>query len=98
VGAAPRKIVMQATPASTSVAISKFAFAPATLTIGRGQSVTWTNADAVDHTVTSAGGATTWDSGPLGAGASFTQLFDQAGSYSYACTIHPFMRATVTVQ
>lgn len=29
-----------------------FAFEPATVTVDSGQTVTWTNADAVDHTVT----------------------------------------------
>src|SRR5262250_229355 len=54
VGKAPRKVVVQrvsaAAPADRSkVSIVNFAFAPATLTIAPGQTVTWTTNDGAPH-------------------------------------------------
>ena len=71
------------------------AFEP-TITITPGQTITWTNTDAVPHTVTSADRL--WDSGPLPPGESYSLTLDQPGTYAYGCSIHPFMRATVVVQ
>jgi YVTN family beta-propeller protein len=102
VGNAPRKIVVQSLAAASAqaqpgaVSIAKFAFAPATITIKAGQSVTWTNADPVDHTATSDDGV--WDSGDMAPNATFSTTFAQPGTYAYHCTIHPFIRGTVVVQ
>ena len=74
----------------------KFAFAPATITVKAGQAVTFTNNDPVAHTSTSADGA--WDSGEIMPGGSFTTTLQQPGTYTYHCSIHPFMQATVVVQ
>jgi YVTN family beta-propeller protein len=93
VGNAPRKIVVQP---RASVGISKFAFAPATITVRPGQAIRFTNSDAVAHTTTSAAGA--WDSGEIAPGGSFTTALQQPGTYAYHCSIHPFMQATVVVQ
>jgi plastocyanin len=61
-----------------------------------GTTVTWTNDDGVNHTVTSDQGA--FDSGPLATGQTFSQTFNQAGTFTYHCTIHPSMQGTVVVQ
>jgi YVTN family beta-propeller protein len=98
IGNAPRKIVVQsgATEAGTAaVTIAQFAFSPVTLTVVKGQSVTWTNSDPVEHTTTT--DMPGWDSGPLPPGATFTTTFDTPGTYAYHCDIHPFMHATVVV-
>lgn len=95
VGNAPRKIVVQPTAAASSsaVTIDKFAFAPKDLTVKVGQTVTFTNNDSVAHTATSE----VWDSGELVPGASYSFTPQQAGSYAYHCTIHPFMSGTLIV-
>jgi YVTN family beta-propeller protein len=98
VGNAPRKIAVQSTaPEATTgaVSIAQFAFQPATLTVASGQSVTWTNADPVQHTTTS--DSPGWDSGPLSPGATFTMTFTTPGTYAYHCSIHPFIHGTVIV-
>lgn len=78
-----------------------FAFSPASITIKVGTTVTWTNNTSAPHTVTSDDG-TTFDSGlntPIGAnGGTFSFTFTKAGTFSYHCQIHPFMKATVIVQ
>lgn len=78
------------------VTIVKFSFRPATLTIPVGTTVTWTNQDTVTHTSTSDTG--TWSSGNLAHGQSFSFTFKHPGTFSYHCAVHPFMKASITVQ
>jgi plastocyanin len=75
------------------VAIKNFAFAPAALAVTVGTTVTWTNQDTDAHTVT--GGPLR--SAALGTGQTYTYTFKTPGTFSYLCTIHPFMTAKVTV-
>ncbi|MER6123274.1 plastocyanin/azurin family copper-binding protein [Streptomyces sp. NPDC001795] len=83
--------------ASDSVAIKNFAFAPASITVKVGTTVTWTNQDTDAHTVTSQNNAGPLNSQPMNTRQSFSYTFTTPGTYSYLCTIHPFMTATVTV-
>ena len=66
--------------------VENFAFNPQTLTVTAGTTVTWTNHDTVQHTVT-------WDdrsvdSGLFGQGQTFTYTFTQPGTYGYFCIPH----------
>jgi plastocyanin len=94
---APAQDATSSAPAqdATAVSIANFAFQPASLQVAVGATVTWTNADSTAHTVTSDTGA--FDSGPLAPGASFSQTFTTAGTFTYHCQIHPFMTATIVV-
>jgi len=76
------------------VTIDNLAFSPATLNLKTGQQVTWTNKQDIAHTVTADGGAFDHQMPP---GATFSFLFDKAGSFPYHCTIHPSMTATIQV-
>ncbi len=89
-GGAPVSIVMGASTLTTT------AFAPNTVTIAAGGSVTWTNNDTVTHTSTANNGS--WNSGSIAPGGSFTATLTTPGSYTYHCAIHPGMVGTVTVQ
>lgn len=60
-----------------------------------GAPVTWVNADASTHTVTA--DDSSWDSGNLAAGQTYSHTFSTAGSYSYYCVIHPWMKGAVVV-
>jgi plastocyanin len=82
--------------ATSAVNIQNSAFAPATTPIKVGDTVTWTNRDAFSHTSTSDTGA--WDTGVIAAGASRSFTFTSAGTFAYHCSIHSFMKGTVTVQ
>jgi plastocyanin len=100
--AAPQATAAPATdmPASNAnavaVTIQNFAFDPSNLTVKTGTTVTWTNMDSVNHTVTSDTGL--FDSGELGKGSTFSYTFDKAGVYTYYCIPHHSkMQATVTV-
>jgi len=79
-----------------SIKINGFKFDPADTTIKVGTTVTWTNQDASAHTVTADDGS--WSSDSLNQGATYSRTFDQAGNYSYQCSIHPSMVGTIVVQ
>lgn len=81
--------------ASDSVTIHNFAFGPQVVTIKAGTTVHWTNRDAEAHTVTSDTGA--FKSPVLQPGSSYSYRFTKPGTYSYHCTIHPFMTGKVVV-
>ncbi len=81
--------------AGTAVGITNFAFAPATLTVKVGDTVTWTNKDEEPHTVVAGDGS--FHSPGLDANATYSFTFTKAGSFDYVCSIHPFMHGTVVV-
>jgi plastocyanin len=83
--------------AGDAVAIKNFAFSPAALKVTVGTTVTWTNQDTDAHTVTSAGSDGPLHSAALNTHATYSHTFTKPGTYSYLCTIHPFMTATVEV-
>jgi plastocyanin len=80
----------------TQVSIIDFAFQPSSLVIKRGLGVAWTNTGAKNHTVASDTGL--FDSGVLAPGASFTQTFQQRGTFAYHCAIHPSMTGVIKVK
>jgi plastocyanin len=82
-------------PGANQVFIQGMAFNPASITVTAGTTITWTNKDAISHTVTSDSNA--FNSGTVKSGATFSFTFATAGTYSYHCTIHPSMVASVTV-
>lgn len=85
-----------ASPEAIAVSIDQFAFAPADSSVPVGATVTWTNDQSgVAHTTTSDDAV--WNSGSLNTGDEFSFTFDEAGTFSYVCSIHPNMTASVTV-
>ncbi len=82
--------------ATATIEIKDFDFHPKNVTIAAGGSVTWKNRDGEPHTVTSTDGL--FRSGALDQDESFTHQFDRPGIYTYLCSVHPKMRATVTVK
>jgi len=83
--------------AAPPIVIAKdFMFAPSTITIRAGATVTWKNTDDEPHTVVS--GAGLFRSGALDTNESFSFRFDKPGIYHYACSIHPRMVGTIVVQ
>jgi plastocyanin len=93
-GAAPTGTA-SAPAAGEQVSIDNFAFAPATLTVKAGGTVTWTNRDEEPHTVAANDGS--FHSPGMGTGATFSHSFPSAGTFDYVCSIHPMMHGTVVV-
>lgn len=90
----PQANETETTPvAEDAVEIRGFAFNPAELTVSRGTTVAWTQMDAVSHTVTGPG----FESGRLSQGQSFRNTFNEAGTFDYICSIHPYMRGRIIV-
>ena len=81
--------------AGNAVTIRNFAFGPQVVTVKLGTTVHWTNSDSEAHTVTSDTGA--FNSPVLQPGAGYSFMFTKPGTYSYHCTIHPFMTGKVVV-
>ncbi|MCL5794850.1 MAG: cupredoxin family copper-binding protein [Patescibacteria group bacterium] len=84
----------QVTTNQNTITIKNFAFAPQELTISANQEVTFINNDSTTHTVT----FSSFDSGDLKPGESFKHTFSTAGTYSFHCSIHPYMQGKVIVQ
>ena len=78
-----------------NVDIMDFSYQPATISVPVGTTVTWTNQDSVDHTVTSQDGL--FDSGIMRKDSVYKYTFNCPGTYQYHCSIRPFMRGTVIV-
>jgi amicyanin len=78
-----------------AVTIENFKFAPQSLTVPVGTTVTWTNQDEEPHTVAAKDGS--FHSPALDSHQTFSYTFQAPGSYDYVCTIHPFMTGTVVV-
>jgi LPXTG-motif cell wall-anchored protein len=92
----PNKAQQTAHAASdTTVTIADFSFSPASITIQAGDTVTWVNNGPSAHTATANNGA--FNTGVLQKGHSASHTFTKAGTYSYICSIHPFMHGTVVV-
>ena len=79
-----------------TVSIDNFTFTPAVLTVAPGDTVTWTNADDIPHTVTATDHS--FRSRPLDTNDRFSQTFATPGKYVYFCSIHPHMTGTIIVK
>jgi len=85
-------------PPAHTVSIDNFAFSPAEITIGAGETVVWTNRDDIPHTVTSADTPRAFKSGALDTDGTFTHLFDRPGRFAYFCSLHAHMQGVVVVK
>ena len=79
---------------TSSVEVKSMKFNPDSVTISAGGTVTWTNADDHDHSVTGSG----MSSGKISPGGTYSYTFKKAGKYSYSCSFHPRMKGTVEVE
>jgi plastocyanin len=84
------------TSQANTVSIENMAFTPATLSVKKGTTVTWTNNDSVEHTVTADNGVGP-NSQSLENGKSYSFKFDQVGTFKYHCSIHSSMQGSVEV-
>jgi plastocyanin len=95
--AGPTGVKAQQTPAkNVEIKIDNFSFAPGTLTVAVGTTVTWINHDDIPHTAVSTDGV--FKSKVMDTDEKFSYTFTNAGSYPYFCSIHPKMTGTIAVQ
>jgi len=74
--------------AGTSISIKGFAFQPPELAAKVGDTISVTNTDGTDHSLTSVDGA--FDTGRFSSGAK-TFKVDKAGRFEFKCEVHSFM-------
>jgi len=72
------------------------AYNPNPVAIKVGDSLTWTNNDTRNHTMTENTGA--WNSGNIAPGQTYTLAFTTKGTFTYHCNLHSGMSGTVNVQ
>ena len=80
----------------TTVDVKNFSFNPSALTVAKGATVTWKFDDSAKHNVTSSDGS--FKSADESTGGTYTHSFNTAGTYNYICSIHQYMKATITVK
>ena len=87
-------------------------FDPPRMFVTVGDTITWYNDDREGHTVTSGEGSGRYgwmsdnfgstngifDSGRFAPGESWSYTFEESGTFSYFCTIHPWMEGVVIVE
>lgn len=82
------------------VEIRTFQFAPDTVKVTVGTRVTWINRDEIEHTVTTGtpdGRDGTLDVVLRTKGDSVSKAFERAGTWTWFCDRHQFMRGVITV-
>jgi plastocyanin len=82
------------------VAMRNTTFQPEEIAVAPGTTVTWTNEDSLQHTVTSGtrGNPTELFDETVPGGGSFSFTFEEPGTYEYFCSIHPGMSGVVVVE
>jgi len=80
------------------IKIDNYSFLPGDLTVPIGTRVTWTNRDETPHTVVAQDAAHSFKSGGLDTDDTFSFTFDKAGTYTYICSVHPYMTGKIVVQ
>ncbi|MBE8523896.1 cupredoxin family copper-binding protein [Amycolatopsis sp. H6(2020)] len=86
-----------AAAATQQVMMQGYAYSPAALTVRVGDTVTWMQHDEAPHDVVTTSAPVAFRSPQLSAGQSWSYTFRQPGTYQYYCSVHPDMRASVTV-
>jgi plastocyanin len=95
-GSTPATAAAPARPASHTVMIEAVHFEPQVLVVKAGDTIIWINRDPFPHTVTAQGGQ--FDSHEIPAGQSWSFMATKTGVFSYICTLHPTMVATLRVE
>lgn len=79
--------------ASITIGTVDNGFVPKSMTVKVGTTITWTNRDTIDHTVSS----DQFNSPTIPRDGTYSRRFTTAGSFSYHCSIHPSMTGTINV-
>ena len=77
-----------------TVEIKQMAFHPASISVQKGDQITFVNHDIVAHDITETKKA--WRSAPLAVGKSWSVTVSQ--NVAYYCSIHPVMKGKITVK
>jgi plastocyanin len=92
--------VQLAAASAIAADIKGFQYKPKAITVRAGETVTWTNQDGIEHSVTSGtpdAAGMTFDTGLFTKGEARSITFDEPGTYAFFCARHNSMKGTVTV-
>ncbi len=97
-GSSSGSCTLSSAQATSAVTMQNIAYNPKCIKVTPGTTVTFTNQDSVDHTVTTeAGQAESFDSGTLAPGSSYQHTFNTAGTINLYCKIHGQAAMSMTV-
>ncbi len=83
---------------TNQVSFKGFAVVQKSIKVKKGTTVTWTNEDGAKHDVTPDTESADFKASELfGKGETYSVTFNTAGTYSYYCSPHPYMKGTVEV-
>jgi plastocyanin len=83
-------------PGADAVTIRDYLYKPASITVPKGTTVTFTNRDSTPHTATSKDSGA-FESGSIDTGKTGTITLEESGTFAYYCLFHPFMKGTIVV-
>jgi plastocyanin len=83
-------------PVTHTVTMEAMRFEPASLVVKPGDIVVWVNKDPFPHTATAPDGA--FDSHEIAAGGRWSWTAGVRGAHDYVCSLHPTMKATLSVR
>lgn len=89
----PQEIEIISKTETHTVNIENEQFNPPTLQIKLHDQVMWINKNSKIHKITGEG----WGNVPIEDGESFVQAFNEPGTYSYSCALHPQIQGTIIV-
>ncbi len=93
----PSKVTIKMTDgAASNTKCNDACYAPSNVKVALGGTIIWNNVDSAAHTATASDGS--FDSGLMMAEKSFSYKFNTAGTFDYACTVHPWMKGIITVE
>ena len=72
-------------------------FSVESITVKKGDTITFVNDDSVPHNIMSTSSGNEFNLGSQGPGTSTPVTFNQAGDFEVICAIHPRMKMTVKV-
>ncbi len=84
-----------------AIVIQTFAYDPNPVDVSVGTKITWTDNDQINHTVTSGTRekpTKVFDGFLANKGATYSKVFNNPGTYTYFCSIHPGMNGTINVK
>lgn len=86
----------RAASSTHTIVIAEMKFVPESVTVKAGETVAWVNKDFFPHTATAQDGS--FDSRDIAANKSWKYVATKKGTFSYICTLHPTMKATLIVK
>lgn len=77
-------------------------YIPQIITIQKNDTITWTNNDSKDHTVSSGtpedGTNNKFESNLIKVGEIYSHIFEEVGTFDYFCNSHPWKKGQIIVE